>query len=587
MNYKFLKNKTLSLTIIALMVSVSLLGQDYKLSPQNIRGVITHQGMALANVNITIDGHNIDQKTNTDGFYNLKANIGSIIEYSYDGLKTVLIIVEDVTNVLNIKMVIQEEELEAVLVITQKKALDSILKGNKSFKTASGVFNPKASGFRTIFIEGDRINFGYTSLTEALRGKFAGYRIIGGKPFLRGAGGSITQLKPAIWDIDGLIVFDDPLLDLSQIKDIHVINAAQASTRYGNLGAGGVIIVRTKYRDFGKPEVRKAKIEEITALFTNKNFYNNDAVALNKNLLFTNAYTNTIKSFADNQKAIEYYNQTLKNKIHNVDEHLIIAQNFSSFYNDDIMASEILKGQATKHYGNPEILKAIAYQMQMMGFKKEALKTYKTIFKLRPKYAQSYRDLANAYRENGLYNKAWRLYMGYLVQGNKVDGNGIGELIYSEMEWLYFNKGNQVASKLKFIPKNENRNAFSNDVRFVFEWNTSEAEFNLEFVNQKKQAFVFEHSLDKNQKLIIDEKQKGYSSKAFIIDDLGTATAEWLVNLSYFGNKKSMPTYLKVTTYYHWGKPNQIEKTMVYKLQKEETKIQLLKFNKQALLALN
>ncbi len=119
----------------------------------------------------------------------------------------------------------------------------------------------------------------------------------------------------------------------------------------------------------------------------------------------------------------------------------------------------------------------------------------------------------------------------------------------------------------------------------VFEWNTSEAEFDLEFVNPQKQVYVFEHSLTKNQNLITDEKEKGYSSKEFIIDNLNNG--EWLINITYLGNKKTEPTFIKVTSYYNWGKPKQRTKIIIYKFKDEHEKIQLYKLNKQLLVISN
>ena len=111
-----------------------------------------------------------------------------------------------------------------------------------------------------------------------------------------------------------------------------------------------------------------------------------------------------------------------------------------------------------------------------------------------------------------------------------------GGIIYNDMEWLYFNRFNQTNIKQKFEPIHKNIDEFSNDVRLVFEWNTSEAEFELEFVNPDKRAYVFDHSLEANNDLIIEEKKLGYSSKLFFLEDIGDG--EWLVNLTYKGNKK-------------------------------------------------
>ncbi|HCQ76038.1 MAG TPA: hypothetical protein DIV44_04445, partial [Leeuwenhoekiella sp.] len=63
----------------------------------------------------------------------------------------------------------------------------------------------------------------------------------------------------------------------------------------------------------------------------------------------------------------------------------------------------------------------------------------------------------------------------------------------------------------------------------------------------------------------------------FLIDDLGSG--DWLVNLKYFGNKQFHPTFLKVTTYYNWQQPNQREMVEVFKLTRQNIKMQLLKLN--------
>jgi hypothetical protein len=93
----------------------------------------------------------------------------------------------------------------------------------------------------------------------------------------------------------------------------------------------------------------------------------------------------------------------------------------------------------------------------------------------------------------------------------------------------------------------------------------------------------FEHTLARNQELITDEKQKGYSSKEFFIDDL--KDGEWLVNITYKGNKKPEPTYFKSTKFYNWGKATQTKEVAVYKFQNERDKIQLIHFNKELLAA--
>lgn len=551
---------------------------------RTITGKITHLDAPLPDVNIKVKGRIRGTKTNSKGEYQLKAKTGEIIEYSYVGFKSVSIIVEDITEEIHIDMITEVNELDEVIV-TVKTIEGNVLKRSKKadqkFNTSRGNFDPKTSGYAIGFIDGDEVSNTYSSIKDALVGKIAGYSVdgIGGKAYLRGKNSSVTQDYPVAWEVDGNFTTEEPLgLDLSQIENVYALKSLAATNKYGTLGAGGVIVITTKYGNF-QPVNRDR--QKTIAKHQNNNFYNNDAKQFNLEPS-KNQHVNIITSLNDLQEAYRYYTNDVKYKINDLHAELPIAQTFISHYKNRNLSIQILKDLAKKYRSHPELLKAIAYQMQIVGARGDAVKVYQEIYKLRPKYAQSYRDLANAYHENDQYKKSWRLYMSYLLQGHDVTNEGIGSIIYNEMEYLYFNRQYQTKIKEKFIPKNEHVDDFRNDVRMVFEWNTSEAEFDLEFVSPDKRSYIFEHSLTSNEALIIDEKTKGYSSKEFSIEAVGNG--EWLVNINYNGNKKPEPTYFKLTTYYHWGKTNQRKDIQIFKFQNQRDKIQLVKINKQSLL---
>jgi hypothetical protein len=83
--------------------------------------------------------------------------------------------------------------------------------------------------------------------------------------------------------------------------------------------------------------------------------------------------------------------------------------------------------------------------------------------------------------------------------------------------------------------------------------------------------------LSENSEQILDEKLVGYNSKEFFIEKIGKE--DWLINLTYLGNKKYTPTFLKATTYYNWGKPNQREEIKVHELILKNVKAKLLSLN--------
>ena len=568
------------------VITSSSISFDSKIKRKTIRGIISDLSSPLANVNVSIKDKSVGTKSDKDGKYVINAEIGDIINFNYIGFKPVAVIVEDVTEVLNISMMIYANELdEVVLKVNEKsgksgKVLERSKKVDKEFTTSRGKFNPKTAGYAVAYVDGNEISNVYGSLLEALQGKVAGYSIKNGEAYMRGGGMSVTQKYPVAWELDGVFTTTPPNIELSQIKNIRVLKSLASTNKYGTLGAGGVIVIQTKFGDFGNKNSEASKNKD---KFTNKNFYSEDAESVNLDLSFSNAYTNKLQDFNDKGNAYVYYLKELQNQLEDFNIELSVAQKFISYYKDAHYSLRILKGLADRYAYQPENLKAIGYVMQSINAKKEAIEVYKKVLNLRPKYAQSYRDLANAYLENEQFKMAWRLQMHYLLQGNDLTDEGIGKLLYNEMEWLFFNRKNQTAIREKFVPNSKNADDFKNDIRLVFEWSTSEAEFDLEFVNPQRQAYVFEHSLFANQELIFNEKKKGYSSKEFMIDAIGAG--EWLVNITYAGNKKSEPTYFKLTTYYNWGKATQTQETRVYKFKEQRKKIQLLKLNKQVLVS--
>jgi len=551
-----------------------------KVLKKEIYGIITHMDKPVIDVNIKIRNKSTGTKTDANGYYNLKANIGDDLVYSHTSLQTIIIRVEDVTNEINLDMLSNTNALNEVVVTAESRKVfengvqEQAKKKEESFNTARGSFNPKTSGYSIAYVDGEEILPIYKNLGDALAGKYAGY-------MGRGAG-SLTDSGGRLWDIDGIIYDSEPAhLDIQNIKDVHILKSLAATTKYGSQGRNGVIVVRTKSGYFGSNEYKKKIAEQ----YTNKTFYKDDAVSINPNELSANDHTNTIEAFKDKNKAFTFYSENLKNTIEDFDVHISIAQKFVTQFQDKKKAIYILNDLALVHQNNPEILKAIAYYLQTMDATKDALGVLKKVANLRPGYAQSYRDLANAYKDNNEFKMAWRIYMNYL-QNRKVEkASAIDQIVYNEMEYLYFNRKNQTAIKEKFVPNNENKIKFRNDVRFVVEWNTSEAEFDLEFVGPNKRSYVLEHTLADNQELISSEKLNGISSDEFFVEDIGPN--EWLMNLTYFGNKKSAPTYIKVTTYYNWGKPKQYQEISVYKLEKKHIKIQLKKVNSQTLSTFN
>jgi tetratricopeptide (TPR) repeat protein len=551
-------------------------------SYREIYGYITSANVPLANVNISVKDTDRGVKTDNKGFYTLEAKEGEVLLFTHIGMQSLEVIIEDITSVLHIKMRMKQDALDEVIIKTDRKHKAGFTEMDKprNITTSRGNIDTRKAGYSVSQVLGEDLNPAAITLGQALAGRFAGLNLRTDEfgreyAFLR-PNGSISRSIPALWDVDGVIYETAPPLDLSNIEDVAIIRSMAGTVVYGSEGAGGVIVVHTKNATFDRNGATSR-----SKLYTNKNIYREDALIYGELVSSEPEYLLALDTIYNSEQAYKMYQKMIPLHGDLPNFYLDVSEYFEKRQLSRLRSSDILSEMGTTFSNDPEALKALAYAYQERGLYRKAVLIYKDIINLRPNYAQSFRDLGNAYVDLQEYKQAWRVYMNYLYRGYRLDDSGaIGEIIYREMEALYIYKKDIAKIREAFELKG-GPDGHSNDVRMVFEWNTSEAEFELEFVNPEKQAYAMEHSFFADKDLIVNEKLKGYSSKEFIIEDV--TKGDWLVNLSYFGNKTDKPTYLKMTVYYNWGRTNQSQDVTLFALTDTDLKFQLLKLNKSLL----
>ena len=535
---------------------------------KEISGIITYDGAPLSNVNILIKNSEKGTSTNNKGVYKIRAKEGDILQFTHINMKAIEILIEDITTTLNISMKAAKNELDEVIISSKKKNKQTGLYPKKPKKISSGGFtiDTRRTGYSVRYISGEELNLSGISIGRALQGKIASYKLVvdefGNEYAKLRDTGTLLTVKYAIWVVDGQVYNFAPPIPLENIKEVAVLRSLAGVNRFGSEAIGGAIIINTTVGNFDP--VKDVYSEENP--YTNKEYYNEDAVAYNLLSSAKSDYIIELESISNSNKAFKKYKELLSEHQDKSGFYLNVANSFKFKYNDFENYKRVLLDSEEYSKLNPEELKIIAYQYQQEGFYENALSVYKKIIKLRPKHIQSYRDLINVYIELKQYKKALNTYNYFFNKGFTIEKNGIGDIMTREAEAL--------TSK---ISKTNLPDEKTLDTRIVFEWSSSEAEFTLEFINPQKQVYKIEHTLSDNSSLILDEKLKGYTSREFVID--GDIGGEWLVNLTYYGNKKYAPTYLKTTVFNNWGRSNEIKKTTVYKMTLKDQKTQLFKIN--------
>ena len=535
---------------------------------KEISGIITYEGTPLSNVNILIKNSEKGTSTNNKGVYKIRAKEGDILQFTHINMKAIEVLIEDITTILNISMKAANNELDEVIISSKKKNKQTGLYPKKPKKISSGGFtiDTRRTGYSVRYISGEELNLSGISIGRALQGKIASYKLVvdefGNEYAKLRDTGTLLTVKYAIWVVDGQVYNFAPPIPLENIKEVAVLRSLAGVNRFGSEAIGGAIIINTTVGNFDP--VKDVYSEENP--YTNKEYYNEDAVAYNLLSSPKLNYIIELESISNSNEAFKKYQELLSEHQDKSDFYLNVANSFKFKYNDFKNFKRVLLDSEEYSKLNPEELKIIAYLYQQEGFYENALSVYKKIIKLRPKHIQSYRDLINVYTELKQYKKALNTYNYFFNKGFTIEENGIGEIMAREAEAL--------TSK---ISKTNLPDEKTLDTRIVFEWSSSEAEFTLEFINPQKQVYKIEHTLSDNSSLILDEKLKGYTSREFVID--GDIGGEWLVNLTYYGNKKYAPTYLKTTVFNDWGRSNEIKKTTIFKMTLKDQKTQLFKIN--------
>ena len=572
--------KSFTLASLFLLFFIATHGQ------QTIQGRITQAGAPLHDVHVTNLDSGAQITSDREGMYHIQAHPKEELRFTYVGMDTVSVIVEDITRILNIKMNLRVEELEEVTVSK------TILKGQKELeleydsnpniiKSAYGYLNKETASYSLRIIDEDEIELA-PDLEFLLSGRFAGISvycddknelnvgmrssqslgIAATKTLSKRGSGSYNPNSPkgAVFDIDGTIVTRIGCSTLwGNIRRIAFISSIVGVSRYGQLGRNGVVIINTKTGTITPKESDGAPYDQARL----RNNYLTEKVAEVEGLgASLPSYLKELHESGSTQTAKTVFENNRATYAHHPFFYLDSYRHFYETEKEKSYADGILNAYHDLAGNNPVLLKAMAYVLEAQGRQEKAHSVYKQVYKLRPEYAQSFIDMANSYRDLDKPESAASLYArhSYLLDQGLLpkDSLELSALMEREVDNLFaLDNGSLKIQKRK-------KTDDENNTRLVFEWNDSEAEFNLQFVNPVNQYFEWKHTQGEMPERIRSEKELGYSMADFLLDE--ELLGDWKINATYHGNKQLTPTYLKVTVYRNYGSRLQSKEVHAFKL---------------------
>lgn len=210
--------------------------------------VFSTEGELLPGVNVKIKDATVGTITDFDGNYQLKVNKGDILEFTYIGFKKHELKVGNQKK-WDVELVVDQTNLDEVVVVAYGKAKRITMTGAVSGIQAREIRNVPTS-----------------SLQNALAGKLPGFfsQQSSGQPgkdasdfFIRG----ISSLnsdgnKPLIMVDDVQYTYEQlSQINVNEIESISILKDASTTAIYGIKGANGVLVVKTRRGQEGKPQI--------------------------------------------------------------------------------------------------------------------------------------------------------------------------------------------------------------------------------------------------------------------------------------------------------------------------------------------
>ena len=549
----------------------------------------------LANAQIYVKGMEENAtKSSSDGKFSIQGATGDTLVVLFGSRKKEVTLGDNLS--LNLSFADSGIALDEV-VLEGEKSIEEV----ETVTTAYGEENKDKIGYAVQSITEEDIADVSTTANNAVQGKFSGMRlgqnddlsqitmrpsnsilgnnygliVIDGVPMSRTKSASVVSDQTPDGQIGNpiTVVNNAQFIDPKNIAKITVLKGLAATNRFGSLGSNGVLLITTKTATVEGPKGEKPDLARL------KNNIYDGKIKVNTKALVT-PYLKELKKGKNLQEAYSIYLEQ-RGTYWGTPEYLLDVFDFFHTSSPEI-AERIISNILENEEAGYEELRGMYLKCSGKKNFKMAQLAANIMMERFPGKIQSYLDLAMAHKQNGAYQQSLDV-LNTMLEGtanSSLNFAGLEKITGTEIRNV-INKGPTDLAISKVDPKYHNNLTY--DARLVLEWNNSDADFTVQFVNPQKRFFNWEHTDFGDRKRILNELQQGYSSEQFEIFGAETK-GDWLLNVTYKGNRTSgnkAPIFLKCTVQQNFGRANQKEEVFMVRLQEMDEEQQLAKFTVQ------
>ena len=539
---------------------------------QRIKGFVYVNNKTLAGATVQIKNTKIGTITDENGNYEISGSIGDTLVFSYLGKG-----ISEKAFEGNLEI---NAELDASAIQLEEVTVKGTQTEAELVTTGYGEKNKKQLGYAVSTVSSNDFYDTETTVGKALDGKVSGLNVGPGST----TGGDISQGDLSKATIRGLssfflsnhplIVLDGVPLDRSEpssflsggsnsfydfvdpnnIHEVTILKGLAAANRYGSLGNNGVILITTKTAYTGGTTVKKSKkpTPEYVDLMAKKE----------------SVYITDIKKETQPEAQYDVYLAYRSIFGNSPEFYVTVHDYFKTSFPEK--AQDVLMNLLELYSDSPKIMRVLAYKLEEEGDFEAANQVYQHIFNLEPLKVQPFLELASI---NEILKKPKKAY-AYLsdLRNDKTHNHfGLKKMLVNHIRY-YVNNHSELKNDTT-IPEFFKSGA-AYPARIICEWNDPDAEFEIQFIDSKKNYSTWSHSKQEIQSFM-EYKQIGLLSQEYIIDE--TFKGEWIVNMNYIGNTSLMPTYFKIKIIYNFGKPSEYSEIKFLNISEKNVNQNILK----------